>query len=375
MKILFVSEYYIPHIGGVELVLKNVAERLVKLGHNVSIVTSKLPNTLEYEEINGVKVYRVNVPQKGNRYWFTFFSVFKLWKLAKGVDLIHTTTWNAAFPAWVVAKLRRKRCVITVHEVNVPTWKYLEKNKLNVLFHKLYEKMVFLLPFDKYMAVSQYTRDCLINFFDIQDKKIEVIYNGIDYGLFDPAKANGLKIRKKVTLEDFFVYMTFGRPGFTKGVEYLIQAVPLISEKIPKSKLLLILADDPKERYEMILRMIKHLRVEDKIILHNPVPRKELPNYIAAADCIVVPSLSEGFGFTAAEACAMGKPVVATDVASLQEVVSGRYVLVEPRNSEAIAEGVEKVYKGEVEDKGKKIFTWDECVVEYLKLYQEVLEQ
>ena len=70
----------------------------------------------------------------------------------------------------------------------------------------------------------------------------------------------------------------------------------------------------------------------------------------------------------------MGKPVVATDVASLPEVVSGKYVLVEPRNPEAIAEGVEKVYKGAVEDKGKKVFSWDECVRGYLRVYQGVLE-
>lgn len=374
MKILFVSEYYIPHVGGVELVFKNVAERLVKIGHSVSIVTSKLPNTPEYEEINYVKVYRVNVPHKGDRYWFTFFSILKVWKLAKGADLIHTTTWNAAFPAWLVAKLRKKPCVITVHEVNVPIWKYLKKNRLNVLFHKLYEKIVLSLHFDKYIAVSQYTRDCVIRFFNIKNEKIEVIYNGIDYELFDPAKANGLKIRKKLNLEDLFVYMYFGRPGFTKGVEYLIQAVPIISEKIPNSKLLLILANDSKDRYEDIIKMIDNLKIKDKVVLLDPVPRKELPNYIAASDCVVVPSLSEGFGFTAAEACAMEKPVVATDVASLPEVVSGRYVLVEPKNLVAIAEGVDKVYKGKIEYKGEKIFRWDECVAGYLEIYQGVLE-
>lgn len=66
----------------------------------------------------------------------------------------------------------------------------------------------------------------------------------------------------------------------------------------------------------------------------------------------------------------MGKPVIETGVGYIPEVVSGRYVLVEPRNQEAIAEGVEKVYKGEVEDNGKKIFSWDNCVDDYLRVYR-----
>jgi glycosyltransferase involved in cell wall biosynthesis len=207
----------------------------------------------------------------------------------------------------------------------------------------------------------------------INDEKLKVIYNGIDYGLFDPKKADGSKIREELKIGDEFIYMYFGRPGITKGIEYLINAVPLISKKIHNSKLLLILANDPNDRYKKIVKMIDDLNIKHKIILLDPVPRKELPNYIAASDCVVVPSLSEGFGFTAAEACAMEKPVVATDVASLPEVVFGRYALVEPRNPEGIAEGVLKVYRGEVEDKGKKIYDWDECVGEYLEIYQGLI--
>jgi glycosyltransferase involved in cell wall biosynthesis len=165
--------------------------------------------------------------------------------------------------------------------------------------------------------------------------------------------------------------MYYGRPGISKGVEYLVQSVSFVARKIPNSKLLLILANDPVNRYEIIKKMIEDLNIRDKIILLDPVPRAELPDYIAASDCVVIPSLSEGFGFAAAEACAMGKPLVASDVGSLPEVVSGRYVLVEPRNPEAIADAIEKIYKGEVKDTGKRIFSWDECIERYFKIYQD----
>ena len=68
------------------------------------------------------------------------------------------------------------------------------------------------------------------------------------------------------------------------------------------------------------MKLIRRLGIEDKIVLINSVLRKELPNYIKAADCVVVPSLTEGFGFCAAEACAMGKPVVAFIMPSVFEM-------------------------------------------------------
>ena len=133
------------------------------------------------------------------------------------------------------------------------------------------------------------------------------------------------------------------------------------------------MAREPRDRYENILKMISNSKIESKVVLLDPVPREELPDYIASSDCVVVPSLSEGFGFTAAEACAMGKPVVASNVSSLPEVVSGTYVLVEPRNPQAIAEGVEKIYKGEVKDSERKEFDWGECTGKYLEVYNRLL--
>jgi len=373
MKTLFALEYYSPHIGGAEVLFKTLCEGLASKGHDITVVTLRLPNTPAFEVINDVKVHRVKAPNKGARYWFTFLSIPKVFQLSRQADLIHTTTYNGAFPAWFAGKLRRKTCVITVHEVFGSHWEELVgMSWISAKLHQLLERLIVALPFHRYISVSQYTANCLIKF-GVNPEKIVVVYNGIDYNLFDSEKADGKVIRQKLGLSNEFVYVYYGRPGVSKGVEYLVQAVPLISKRISDSKLLLILAHDPKDRYENIKRMIKDLNIKDKVILIDPVPRDELPNYIAASDCVVVPSLSEGFGFTAAEACAMGKPVVASNVASLPEVVSGKYVLVEPRNPEAIAEGVERVCKGETENSPRKVFSWDECVEGYLRVYQELV--
>ena len=376
MKILFVAEYYFPHLGGIEFSTKEMAERLAKLKHEVHIVTIRLPNTEGYEEINGVKIHRISVPRRGGRYWFdSFLSIPKILKIGRNCDIIHAADYVNAFPPWIASKLLRKKSVITVREPLGALWKNLMgMNYFSAKFHQISERILISLPFDMHTCISRYTRNSL-RFVGVKDEKLKIIYHGIDNNLFDPTKADGFKIRKKLNFENDFVYMSFGRPGVTKGIEFLIDAVPLISERIHNSKLLLILAKNPADRREKIIKRIDNLNIKDKIILLDPVPRAELPNYIAVSDCVVVPSLSEGFGSTAAEACAMEKPVVATDVASLPEVVSGKYVLVEPRNPEAIAKGVEKVYKGEVKDEGKKIFNWDKNTKEYLEVYDDVFRE
>ena len=371
MNILFVLEYYPPHIGGAEVLFENLCQGLVARGHDVTVLTLRLPDTSPFEVINGVNVHRLKVPNKGARYWFTFLAVPKAFRLARRADLVHTTTYNGAFPAWLAGRLRRKTCVITVHELLGRQWKDLAgMGPLNARLHQLLERLVIALPFRRYIAVSRYAADCLKGS-GVNQARITVVYNGIDSGLFSPDKNDGRAVRQKLKLNGEFVYMYYGRPGISKGAEYLVQAVPLIRKSVPGSKLLMILARDPPDRYENIRRMMKDLAIEDSIILLSPVPRPELPGYIAAADCVVVPSLSEGFGFAAAEACAMGKPVVASNVASLPEVVSGRYVLVAPRNPEALAEGVQKIYRGEGETSEPRAFSWDRCLDEYLAIYEQ----
>ncbi|HEY83028.1 MAG TPA: glycosyltransferase family 4 protein [Dehalococcoidia bacterium] len=372
MRLLFVSEYYPPHVGGVEVVFKNLAELLAKAGHECHVITSGLPNTRRYEEINGVRIHRVNVPKKGTRYWFTFLSIPAVIARARQVDLIQTTTFNAAFPAWLASKLLRKKCVITVHEVWGKMWSnLLGMNWLWATLHRFLEKAIVCLPFDRVICVSEYTRRSL-EALTGKNQRAEVIYNGIDTDLFTPRQGDDTARKRFKLAKGTFVYLYYGRPGLSKGVEYLVSAVPLISQRIPDSKLVLILTNEPRDRYESIKKLIKDLNIEGKVMLLDPLPRSELPDYIAASDCVVIPSLSEGFGFSAAEACAMEKPVVASNVASLPEVVSGKYVLVEPGNPKAIAEGIEKVYKGETENSQKKIFSWEECASRYLKVYQEL---
>lgn len=372
MRILFVLENYFPHIGGVERVFRTLAEGLVAQGFTVDVVTRRLPNTRRFEILNGVRIHRV---RSSNRYLFTFFSLPQVLGLARRADIIHTTTFNGAPPAWLAARLLRKKCVITVHEVWVNRWRELtDCSRLSAHIHNFLEKMIYRLRFDYYACVSQATQKDLLAL-GVAAARTSVIYNGIDYGFFDPEKYDEKKVRKEVG--PGFVYLTYGRPGPSKGIEFVVKAVPQIVKEVPGSKLLLILSKDKayRTRYESILKLISKLGIFEHVIVHNPVAWEELPAYIKAVDCVVIPSLAEGFGFTAAESCAMGIPVVATNAGSLPEVVSGTHVLVQARDAGTIAAGVVAVHAGKAQKTPLKRFPVEKMVGGYVGVYRKLAEK
>lgn len=376
MKILFVIENYLPHFGGAEIVFKNLAENLVKQGHEVDLVTHRLKNTPKFEIINGVKVHRINCFH--NRYCFTFFSVPKALRLARKSDIIQTTTFNGAPASWLVGKLNRKKVVLTVHEVWLDKWKEItDFSKISCFLHNLLEKAIYALRYDHYVAVSNSTKQDLIRS-GIPEEKVTTVYNGLDYDLWNSEKylISSKRIRKEL-FKDNFVYFFNGRPGTSKGLEYLVKAVALISKEIPNSKFAVMISKDKAyiKRYQYILDLIKKEEIKDQIILLEPKPYQEMPAYVLASDCVVVPSITEGFGFSVVQACALNQPVVASNTTSIPEVVSGKFVLVGVKNPEEIARGIKMVYEGKFSQSRIKRFTTDENIKGYLKIYQSLLNR
>lgn len=372
MKICFIIEYYPPHIGGGETFFKTLAEGLVEHGYQCDIVTCRLPGTGRYEIKNGVKIHRVNVPKFADRHWYTFLSIPLAFKISKDADIIHTMTYNGAFPAWFASKINQKPIVMMALEVLGKKWYEFGFSHFAAYVYRLFEWFVLSLKYNAYTCISKSTMKSLEEW-GIPVEKLHLIHPGIDYKLFDYRKEEKRQeIREKLGVKnDTFLYMYHGRPGMIKGVEYLVRSVPEIKKRIPKSQLLLILAKKPVGKYREIIEIIQKENLD--VILVDPLPQEELPYYIAASDCVVVPSLNEGFGFTCVEACAMRKPIVATNVGSLPEVISGKFVLVKSKSPEALAEGVEKVYQGKYISTELKTFLWKDTINAHIELYRRLL--
>jgi D-inositol-3-phosphate glycosyltransferase len=373
MNILFVCENYYPHYGGAEILFKNLAEGLVKRGHEVNLVTRKLKGTKKKEIVNGVKIHRVK--SCNTRYLFSFTAIPKVIQLAKNTDIIQTTTFNGAPPAWVGAKITKKPVVITILEVWINKWhKVTNFNRLACLIHNLLEKAIYILKFNKYVCISNSTKQDLIKV-KVPKGKTTIIYPGVDYSFWDPKKYDRKKTREKLGIENKFVYFSWGRPGISKGFEYVIQAVPEITKRMPTALFLLMLGSKEKyqKRYDYLMQLIKKLNISNQVRIIPSAPYNQLGNYIAATDCVVIPSIAEGFGYTTAEACAMGKPVVASNTTSLPEVISGNYLLVPPKDPLCIAKAIQSIKKGDFTTKPLKKFEWDTAIANYITLYQELI--
>jgi len=380
MKILFVCENYYPHLGGAEILFKNLAEGLSKQGHQVSVLTHQIKGTKKIEALNNVEIHRIS--SLDSRYLFTFTSIWKAIKMAQRHDLIQTTTFNGAFPAWLAGKISRRPVVLTVHEVWAGKWKEVtEFSWLKSRVHDLLERMIYLLSFDRYVCVSHATKRDLMER-GIKEPKIEVVYNGIDYSFWNHKKVTKKEkelAREKLGLKDKKIYFSWGRPGASKGFEYVIEAFPQVSAKVQDAAFVLMLGSPEryKKKYLELLRLIekKSAGGNKNIKLISSVSYPELRALLAAVDYVVIPSITEGFGYAVAEAAALNKPIVISDAGSLPEVVSGKHLIFSAKNSSDLAEKMIKTSLGEYQETGKKRFEWNKTLSGYLNTYRELLQK
>ena len=258
MNVLFVCENYAPHIGGAEIVFKTLAEELVQRGMHVDVVTRHLKKTLAEEVLNGVHIHRVR--SFDSRYIFTFSSIPRVLMLARHADIIHTTTFNGAPPAWLASRLFRKKCILTVHEVWVNRWREItDCSRLSAFVHNLLEKMIYTLPFDHYACVSKHTRSALARI-GISENKSSVVYNGVQYDAFHADVTASEQFSS-------FVYLCYGRPGPSKGIDIAVRAFAKIKDVVD-ARLLLMLSKDSayKKRYASIQRLVQQLGIQEKVI-------------------------------------------------------------------------------------------------------------
>ncbi len=376
MNILFVCENYIPHYGGAEVLFKSLAEGFVQRGHSVSLLTHRMKGTVKREAIGGVQVHRV--ASFFSRYVFTFSAIIKAIHLARKHDLIQTTTFNGAVPAWIAAKLTGKPVVLTVHEIWAGRWKEITGFPWwKSTMHEMLERMIYVLPFDRYVCVSDATKQDLLKL-GVSERRVQRIYNGFNYAFWNPAnfeEKDTQELREKLGLEGKYVYFSWGRPGPSKGFEYVLRAIPLIRKRKPEAVFLLMLGSKEKypQKYAELTKLAQEHGLNGSICLLDSVPYAALGAYVKAADCVMVPSISEGFGYTAGEAAAMGKPVVVSNAGALPEIVSGKHVIFESKNVADLAEKACLVAEMKYKDTKSRRFEWKECIEGYLGVYEKVV--
>jgi len=206
----------------------------------------------------------------------------------------------------------------------------------------------------------------------LKDKVLEVITPGVETEIFKyapPAK------------KDYFEIMTVGYLLRRKGIQYLIEAMPLILREF-KDVRLRIVGDGPFKGE--LVRLVKRLSLNDKVRYDGLIPRDELVKYYANCDVYVQPSLSEAFPSAIKEAMSVGRPVIATKVGFVEEhVIDGVNGFLVPREDvEKIAnkvllllsdEGLRLKLSAKAREYAENNFDWDRIVKLWYCVYQRLL--
>ncbi|MBN1954932.1 MAG: glycosyltransferase family 4 protein [Anaerolineae bacterium] len=188
------------------------------------------------------------------------------------------------------------------------------------------------------IAISEYTKRCIISVLDYPAERIHVVYRAVDTEAFRPSPVPAA-FRQRYGLEADCQYVLYvGSEDPRKNVDGLVQALALLRQQLPAVQLLKVGAAHFAAERARLLELVTDLGLEGEVRFFDHVPDEELALWYNAADVFVLPSFYEGFGLPALEAMACGTPVIAANRASLPEVVGPGGVLVDPDDVEVLAE-------------------------------------
>lgn len=368
MRIIFVLENHYPNIGGVETLFKNLTESLVVKGYQITVLTNQYsPELKKRENLNGVDIIRV--PFR-NRYLFTLLGIFPAIKYASKHDMIHTTSYNAAIPAFFAGLFARKKVIITFHEVWGKLWFGLPyMNKFSLSLHYLFEKGLLWLPFYKYVAVSEFTKASLEGV-GIKSNRIELIHNGINY---EEMKKKASSVNdSQPSPKDLFRFIYFGRLGISKGLDLILDAIPKLKEEGLEFIFTLVIPTLPESFHNLIKETITKNDISDLVEIKSDLEWRVLKQEIRISDAVVIPSYSEGFCFTAVESMAMEVPIISSGRGALEEVVSGHHLQMKSHDASALAQAMREAMEGNWDFTERRKYTLDASIEKYKILYEEV---
>ena len=324
MKILMLTWEYPPRIvGGIARVVHDLSKRLIKDGHDVTVVTYREGDTPYFENDKGVEVYRVdNYMITPNNFidWIMQLNFNMIAKASEIIgkegkfDVIHAHDWLVANAAKTLKHSYDIPLVSTIHAtesgrnsgiyddtqryINDTEWMLTYESTeviVNSNFMKCHVQGLFGLPFDK----------------------IDVIPNGINLTNFNGIERD-YEFRRQYAADNEKIILYMGRLVYEKGIQHLIAAMPKILENYHDSKLIIAgkggMIDELKAQAEA-------MGLSDKVYFTGYLNGKEVQKMYKCADIAVFPSTYEPFGIVALEAMLAGVPAVVSDVGGLNEIV------------------------------------------------------
>ncbi len=322
MRIVQVTPFFYPHAGGVETHVRSLAGEFVRLGHDVTIVTSRHDPTLPAEErFEGYRVLRANT-------WSVLYNTPIAPATRHVVASVPADVYHLHFPPPITSYYAVRglghsavpKCLTYHCDL------YLE-GPVGAVLTGLYSALFLPPTLDRVNQVITHTRGYASTSRALRGRPTVVIPSAVDVRRFRP-DLDGSVVRKRLGLAGQRVLAFTGRLVPHKGVDVILRAL----RELPTDVSLILVGVGP--RLAELQGLAHRLGVESRVRFCTGVTDDELPLYLRAADLFVFPSQNrlEGFGLVVAEAMASGLPVIIADMPGVREVIApGKEgLLVEP---------------------------------------------
>ncbi len=364
-RILIFSTAYFPFVGGAEVAVKEITDRIKD--YQFDLITSRFSKkNSKKEKIGNVVVYRVGFGMKFDKYLLPILGFLKAKKLK--YSLIWSISASQAGLAALFLKLISKSpLLLTLQEGSSEKRIFRRRFIIWPLFKLIFKKADYVQAISKHLA----------NFGKKMGARcpIEVVPNGVDINQFIQSLDNTLK--EKLGIKDEKVIITVSRLVPKNAVDDLIKSLKYINFPVK----LLILGVGPLTK--KLKNLVKKLNLEKKVLFLGLIPPAEVPKYLAVADVFVRASISEGLGNVFLEAMAAEVPIIGTPVGGIVDYLKHEKtgLFCQPRQPKDIAEKIEILIRNkELKNKliknakqvVKEIYNWDIISKRMINVYKNI---
>jgi glycogen(starch) synthase len=408
----FVWEYPPRLVGGLGTYAQYITREYVQMGHDVSVFTLNPGDLKTTEVLEGVDVQRPLIADASNIFpmfvvddlkrWGTnirFFNDIFMYNILSstkflnelirkkgiGYDVVCVHDWLSCISGLITKNETKIPVVFHVHSTE---WGRSGGHGSEVVSHL---EEATAQNSDRIVTVSNAMQDDLVRH-GWPQSKISVVWNGVDPATYDPAKSNTedvQRIREEYGIPaDWNMLLFLGRLAWVKSVKNLVQAMPLVLEEFPKTKLVIL---GKGEEQSDIVDTSNRLGIKDNVVYRfDFVPENERILHYAASDVCIFPSVYEPFGIVSLEAMSMAKPVVvgARGVVGFREQVIGsgsgqNGIHINGEDPADIAWGIKEVLRDPQRAKvwgenGRKrvldFFTWRKVAEQTIEVYRRVAQ-
>ncbi len=374
MKIAMIGHKRIPsREGGVEVVVEELATRLVKKGHCVEVYNRKGKNVQDknadldkqkLKEYKGVRIITIpTINKKGiDALLYSFFASIRA--LFGKYDVIHYHAEGSCAMLWI-PHLFKKRIVVTIHGLD---WQRSKWGGFATKYIKFGEKCAAKYA-DEIVVLSKGVQKY---FKDTYGRETNFIPNGVEKPIIKEANI----IKEKFGLEKDNYILFLARIVPEKGLHYLIDAFKQI-----KTDKKLVIAGGASHTNDYLEEIKKKASEDDRIIMTGFVQGEELEELFSNCYLYCLPSDIEGMPISLLEAMSYGRNCLVSNIEENMQVCENYAISFEKSNSQDLKEKLENCLNGKIQRKDAteisnyvlNKYNWDDVVEKTEKLYKENL--